>query len=83
MASKNYGQIVLAHARFASGSAALGISTTHGSFTQAQVGASYTLTVSNGAAAGPTNGLVTVADSTPAGLSAYFDGQLGLELFRE
>jgi choice-of-anchor C domain-containing protein len=40
-----------------------------GSFTQGQVGATYTLTVTN-SGAGPTAGTVTVADTLPAGLTA-------------
>ncbi|HTX37548.1 MAG TPA: DUF4214 domain-containing protein [Bryobacteraceae bacterium] len=38
------------------------------SFTQAQVGATYTLTVSSAAGAGPTNGTVTVEEALPSGL---------------
>ena len=37
-----------------------------GSFTQGQVGATYTLTVSNAAAAGPTSGTVTVVENLPS-----------------
>ena len=53
-------------------SADLAIVKTHvGSFTQGQVGATYTIAVSNAAAAGPTNGTtVTVTDIIPAGLTA-------------
>ena len=40
-----------------------------GSFTQGQVGATYTITVSNGTATS-TSGTVTVIDSLPAGLTA-------------
>ncbi len=40
-----------------------------GNFTQGQQGATYTVTVSNGAAAGPTTGTVTVTDTIPAGLT--------------
>jgi uncharacterized repeat protein (TIGR01451 family) len=58
---------------FTAGSAippALGITKTHtGNFTQGQQGATYTVTVSNGAAAGPTTGTVTVTDTIPAGLT--------------
>jgi uncharacterized repeat protein (TIGR01451 family) len=39
-----------------------------GNFTQGQVGATYTLTVSN-SGTGPTNGTVTVTESAPAGLT--------------
>ena len=58
---------------FTAGSAippALGITKTHtGNFTQGQQGATYTVTVSNGAGAGPTSGTVTVTDTIPAGLT--------------
>ncbi len=40
-----------------------------GNFTQGQVGATYSITVSN-AGPGPTNGLVTVVDTPPTGLTA-------------
>jgi uncharacterized repeat protein (TIGR01451 family) len=40
-----------------------------GNFTQGQQGAAYTVTVSNGANAGPTSGTVTVTDTVPAGLT--------------
>jgi uncharacterized protein (TIGR03437 family) len=40
-----------------------------GSFTQGQQGATYTVTVSNGAGATPTSGTVTVTDSVPGGLT--------------
>src|SRR2546430_268499 len=40
-----------------------------GNFTQGQIGATYTLTVSNGGA-GPTSGTVTVTDTLPSGLTA-------------
>jgi RHS repeat-associated protein len=40
-----------------------------GSFTQGQLGAAYTLTVSNTAGAGPTSGAVTVTDTVPSGLT--------------
>ena len=50
--------------------AALAILKTHsGSFTQGQTGAAYTVTVSNGALANATAGMVTVAETTPAGLT--------------
>src|SRR5439155_160561 len=50
----------------------LSIAKTHaGNFTQGQAGATYTITVSNAAAAGPTDGTtVTVTDVVPAGLTA-------------
>ena len=48
----------------------LTISKSHtGNFTVGQVGAAYTITVSN-AGGGPTSGTVTVTDNLPAGLSA-------------
>jgi uncharacterized repeat protein (TIGR01451 family) len=50
--------------------AILSISKSHtGAFTQGQAGAAYTIVVSNAAAAGPTNGTVTVTESAPAGLT--------------
>jgi uncharacterized repeat protein (TIGR01451 family) len=51
--------------------AELSITKTHsGSFSQGQIGASYTITVSNDAAAGPTDGTtVTVSDTLPSGLT--------------
>ena len=61
-------------ATFMTGSAtapsALTITKTHtGDFTQEQTAATYTVTVSNAAGAGPTNGTVTVLDTTPLGLT--------------
>jgi len=48
----------------------LAIAKSHtGNFTQGQQGATYTVTVSNGANAGPTSGTVTVTDTVPAGLT--------------
>src|ERR1035438_6355721 len=48
----------------------LNISKSHtGSFTQGQSGATYTVTVSNAAGAGPTSGTVTVTESVPTGLT--------------
>src|SRR5204863_476947 len=48
----------------------LAIAKTHsGNFTQGQIGATYTLTVSN-VGAGPTSGAVTVTDTLPSGLTA-------------
>jgi uncharacterized repeat protein (TIGR01451 family) len=48
----------------------LSITKTHtGSFNQAQQNAIYTVTVSNGANAGPTTGTVTVSDTVPSGLN--------------
>ena len=48
----------------------LTIQSTHvGAFTQGQMGATYTVTVSNGPGAGPTNGAVTVTELLPAGLT--------------
>jgi len=50
--------------------AVLSIAKSHsGSFTQGQNGATYTITVSNGVGAGPTSGVVTVADVVPAGMT--------------
>jgi hypothetical protein len=40
-----------------------------GVFTQGQAGAAYSVTVNNGAAAGPTSGTVTLSESMPAGLT--------------
>jgi YVTN family beta-propeller protein len=49
---------------------ALAITKSHaGNFTQGQQNATYTVTVSNGANAGPTSGTMTVADTIPAGLT--------------
>ncbi|HYA64930.1 MAG TPA: DUF2341 domain-containing protein, partial [Candidatus Sulfotelmatobacter sp.] len=49
---------------------ALTITKTHtGNFTQGQQHAIYTVTVSNGANAGPTNGMVTVTETPPSGLT--------------
>jgi pimeloyl-ACP methyl ester carboxylesterase len=48
----------------------LSISKTHtGAFTQGQTGATYSVVVSNAAAAGSTSGLVTVTESVPVGLT--------------
>jgi uncharacterized repeat protein (TIGR01451 family) len=52
------------------GTPLLAIAKSHtGNFTQGQQGATYTVTVSNGANAGPTSGTVTVTDTVPAGLT--------------
>jgi uncharacterized protein (TIGR03437 family) len=49
---------------------AVTIAKTHtGSFTQGQTGATYAVTVSNSASAGPTSGTVTVTEAPPAGLT--------------
>src|SRR5205814_8556558 len=49
---------------------ALIITKTHlGNFTQGQPGATYTVTVSNAANAGPTSGTVTMTETAPAGLT--------------
>ena len=49
---------------------ALSVSKAHsGNFAQGQQNANYTITVSNGPAAGPTSGTVTVTDAVPAGLA--------------
>jgi uncharacterized protein (TIGR03437 family) len=54
----------------ASGAASLSVSKTHsGSFSQGQTGVTYSVTVSNGAAAGPTSGVVTVTENPPTGLT--------------
>ncbi|HLJ45113.1 MAG TPA: hypothetical protein VKU01_03855, partial [Bryobacteraceae bacterium] len=51
-------------------SAALSVTSTHtGNFAQGQQGATYTVTVLNGASAGPTSGTVTVTETLPAGLT--------------
>jgi len=51
-------------------SAALGIAEWPiGNFTQGQIGAGYTVTVSNNASAGPSTGTVTVTDTMPAGFT--------------
>ena len=48
----------------------LSIAKTHtGNFTQGQAGATYTVTVSNALAAGPTIGQVTTTETAPAGLT--------------
>src|SRR5439155_241419 len=48
----------------------LTITKTHsGNFTQAQTGATYTITVTN-SGTGPTSGVVTVTDTLPSGLTA-------------
>jgi len=48
----------------------LSITSTHtGDFAQNQIGATYTVTVSNAPSAGPTYGLVTVTDALPDGLT--------------
>jgi hypothetical protein len=48
----------------------LSISKSHlGNFIAGQLAAAYTITVSNGANAGPTNGLVTVTENPPSGMS--------------
>ncbi len=48
----------------------LAITKTHtGSFVRGQMGATYTLTVSNQAGAVPTSGVVTVSDTLPVGLT--------------
>ncbi|HEV3481366.1 MAG TPA: protease pro-enzyme activation domain-containing protein [Candidatus Acidoferrales bacterium] len=50
--------------------AALSIMKTHtGNFTQGQQNATYSVTVSNGANAGSTNGTVTVSETLPSGLT--------------
>ena len=49
----------------------LSITSAHsGSFTQGQTGDTFSLTVSNSAAAGPTSGTVIVVDTLPGGLTA-------------
>ena len=55
---------------YATNPAALSITLTHvGNFTAGQVGATYTVNVSNGAAAGSTSGTVTVTETVPSGLT--------------
>ena len=50
--------------------ASLAIAKTHaGNFTQGQTGATYSVTVSNGAGAGSTSGTVTVTETVPAGMT--------------
>ena len=50
--------------------AVLSVTSMHsGSFTQGQIGATYTLTVSNAAGAGPAVGAVTVTEVVPPGLT--------------
>jgi len=48
---------------------ALSITKTHTTVVQGQAGATYTITVSNGASAGPTIGTVTVTDTPPSVLT--------------
>ncbi|HLZ00021.1 MAG TPA: Ig-like domain repeat protein [Candidatus Angelobacter sp.] len=51
--------------------ASLSITKTHaGTLSRGQIGATYTITVSNDANAGPTVGTVTVADTLPPGMTA-------------
>src|SRR5437868_2997681 len=48
----------------------LGIAKTHtGNFVQGQTGATYTVTVSNAAAVGPTSGTVIVTETLPVGMT--------------
>jgi uncharacterized repeat protein (TIGR01451 family) len=52
--------------------ASLSIAKSHsGNFTQGQMGATYTVTVSNAASAGPAGGTVTVTETVPNGLTLY------------
>ena len=52
------------------GGATLSIAKTHtGNFMQGQNGATYSVTVSNPAGAGPTSGVVTVTETVPSGLT--------------
>jgi uncharacterized repeat protein (TIGR01451 family) len=54
----------------------LSISKTHaGSFSQGQQNATYSVTVSNAANAGPSSGTVTVTDKPPSGLDLGFPGR--------
>ena len=56
-------------------SAALSIVKTHsGNFTQGQQNATYTVTVSNAAAAAPSSGAVTVTETIPSGLTVAMAG---------
>ena len=48
----------------------LTVAKTHsGNFTQGQTGGTYTVTVSNGASAFPTSGMVTVTETVPSGMT--------------
>ncbi len=48
----------------------LSVSKTHtGNFTRGQIGATYSIVVSDGASAGPTTAAVTVTETIPAGLT--------------
>jgi uncharacterized repeat protein (TIGR01451 family) len=48
----------------------LGVSSNHtGNFVQGQAGATYAVTVTNSASAGPTSGTVTVTETIPSGLT--------------
>ncbi len=63
---------------FITGVPVLSISGTHsGNFTLGQQGATYTLTVSNAASAGPTSGTVLVSDNLPSGLTLVSMGGTG------
>jgi uncharacterized protein (TIGR03437 family) len=49
---------------------ALSVGKSHpGNFAQGQTNAAYTVTVSNGASAAPTNGVVTISETVPTGLT--------------
>ena len=73
VASPRSGTLTIAGQTFTltqAAAASLGINKTHsGSFAPGQQNASYTITVSNSAAAGPTYSSVTVTDRVPAGLT--------------
>jgi trimeric autotransporter adhesin len=59
-------------------SAGLSIAKTHnGNFAQGQSGATYLVTVTNQAGAGPTNGTVTVTEAVPSGLTLVSMGGTG------
>jgi mucin-19 len=66
VSSANGGTGNAATAQLTVKNASLSIVKSHqGTFTRGQIGAQYTLTVSNAAAAGPTTGTVTVVDTLP------------------
>jgi hypothetical protein len=68
--TNNMAMIVPVYLNVQGGPPALSITKTHsGSFSQGQIGATYTVTVSNSASAGPTTGTVTVTDNAPTGLT--------------
>ena len=71
-AGNQVGQNDVVLLRYESGAGApnLSITSVHtGSFTQGQSGATYTVTVSNAAAASPSSGAATVTETVPSGLT--------------